>query len=56
MHLLELCCLLETGYHAYIEGLIHKHGDIARMWIGPRLVVVVAETKYVEVSNLALAL
>jgi len=39
-----------------MEALIHKLGTIVRLWIGPHLVVVVAETKYVEVSNLALAL
>ena len=56
VQLFELCCLSAPGNHAYIEALIHKHGTIARMWVGPHLVVVLAETKYVEVSNLALAL
>ena len=56
MQLFELCCLSETGMHAYMEALIHKHGTIVRLWVGPHLGVVLAETKYVEVSNLALAL
>ena len=56
MQLVELCCLSEPGYHEYMEALTHKHGTIARVWIGSHLVVVVTGTKYVEVSNLALAL
>jgi len=34
-----------------MEALIQKHGTIARLWIGPHLSVVLAETKYVEVSK-----
>ena len=51
----ELCCMSEPGYHAYVEELTHKHGTIAGLWISPHLTLVVAEAMYVEVSNLALA-
>ena len=50
-----MCCLSEPGYHEFMEALTHKHGTIARLWIGPHLVVVLAESKYVEVSKFALA-
>ena len=56
MQLAEWCCLSEPGYHGFLEDLTHKHGTIARLWVGPQLTVVLAEAKYVEVSKLALAL
>jgi len=52
----ELFCLSEPGHHAYVEALTHKHGTIVRLWTGSHLSVVVTEAKYVEVSNLALAI
>jgi len=36
-------------------GFIPKYGPIARLWTGPYLVVLLTETKYVEVSDLASA-
>jgi cell division septation protein DedD len=51
-----MCCLSEPGYHEFVEALTQKHGTIARLWTGPYLTVVLAETKYVEVSKLTLAL
>jgi len=39
-----------------MEELTHKYGTIGRVWVGPYLTVFVAEAKYVEVSNLALAI
>ena len=48
--------LSEPGYHEYMETLTHRHGTIARLWIGPHLTVFLGETKYVEVSMMALAL
>ena len=56
MQHVEMCCLSEPEYHAYVEALTHKHGTIVRVWNGSHLSVVVAEAKYVEVSNLALAI
>jgi hypothetical protein len=54
VQLVEIYCLSEAGYHAYMEGIMHKYGPIARFWIGPYLGVFLAEAKYVEVSEVAL--
>jgi hypothetical protein len=56
LQLVELFCLSEPGYHDSVEGIIHKYGSIARLWVGPYLVVIVTEAKYMEVSEVALAL
>jgi len=55
LQLVELCCLYETGYHEFMEKFTHTYGTIVRLWIGPHLVVVLTETKYVEVSTVASA-
>ena len=55
MQLVELCCLSEPGYHEFLQTLTHKDRTIARLWIGPRLTVFLAEANYVEVSKVALA-
>jgi hypothetical protein len=51
LKLVEIFCLSEPGYHDYLEALMQKYGSIARVWIGPLLVVAVADAKCVEVSN-----
>ena len=56
LQLLELFCLSEPGYHDYVEELMHKYGTIVRVWAGSYLLVGLAEAKYVEVSEVALAL
>jgi len=56
LQLLELFCLSEPGYHDYVEELMHKYGTIVRVWAGSYLIVGLAEAKYVEVSEVALAL
>jgi len=56
VQLVQLFCLSQPGYHEYIEALTHKHGTIARIWIGSHLTVFLAEAKYVEVSEVASAL
>ena len=56
VQLVELCCLSEPGYADFILQYIHKYGTIARLWIGPNLNVMLTEAKYVEVSEVALAL
>jgi len=39
-----------------VEELVFKYGPIARVWVGPYLGVLLTDAKYVEVSELALAL
>jgi len=56
LQLVEILCLSEPGFHDYLEGNMRKYGSIARVWVGPYLLVGLAETKYVEVSKVALAL
>ena len=56
MQLIEIFFLSEPGYHDYVEGVINKYGSIAKVWVGPYLVVGLAEAKYVEVSKVTLAL
>ena len=55
VQLVEIYCLSEPGYHHYMEGIMQKYGPIARLWIGPYLGVFLAEAKYVEVSEVAVA-
>jgi hypothetical protein len=56
LQLVEMFCLSEPEYHNYLEGIVHKYGSIARLWVGPYLFVGLTGAKYVEVSKLALAL
>jgi len=56
LQLVEIFCLSEPDYHVYVEELMHKYRSIARVWIGPLLIVALAEAKYVEVSEVTLAL
>ena len=56
LQLVEMYCLYEPGYHDFVEGIVHKYGSIARVWVGPCLIVALSDAKYVEVSKLALAL
>ena len=56
VQLVELYCLSEPGYVDFANGLIDKYGPIVRIWFGPYLAVLLTETKYVEVSKLALAI
>jgi hypothetical protein len=39
-----------------VKGIINKYGSIVRVWVGPLLIVGLADAKYVEVSKVALAL
>jgi len=55
VQLVEIYCLSEPGFHDLMEGIMHKYGPIARLWIGPYLGVFLAEAKYVEVSEVAVA-
>ena len=56
IHLVELCCPSVPGNTEFMRELINTYGTIARVWIGPHLGVLLAEAKYVEVSELTLAL
>jgi len=56
LQLVEIFCLSELGYHVYLKGWMHKYGTIAKVWIGPLLLVGLADAKYVEVSEVTLAL
>ena len=56
MQLVDLCCLSESGYVDFLEGIVLKYGSIARVWVGPYLGVILTDASYVEVSKLALAL
>ena len=56
VQLVDLCCLSEPGYVDFILEYIHKYGTISRLWIGPYLSVTLTEAKYVEVSEVPLAL
>ena len=56
MQLVELCCLSEPGNAEFCVELVNTYGTISRVWIGPHLSVILAEAKYVEVSELTLAL
>ena len=56
VQLVELYCLSEPGYVDFVDALINKYGPIVKLWIGPHLGVLLTETKYVEVSKLALTL
>jgi hypothetical protein len=55
LQFVELCSLSDPDYHEFAEGFVHKYGTIARLWIGPYLVVFLTEAN-VEVSKVALAL
>jgi hypothetical protein len=56
VQLFELCCLSEPGYVDFLVEYIQKYGTIARLWIGPYVGVMLTEAKYVEVSEVPLAL
>ena len=52
----EVCCLSEPGYVDCTFEFMRKYENIWRIWIGPYLLVVLTEAKYVEVSKLSLHL
>ena len=56
VQLVELFCLSEPGYFDNLLDFLHKYGTIARIWVGPYLAVILTEAKYVEVSEVPLAL
>jgi len=56
LQLVERCCISSPGHVEFLLDLPNTYGTIARVWIGPYLVVVLTEAKYVEVSKVALAL
>jgi len=56
VQVVELCCLSEPGYAVFLFELALKYGSIVRLWIGPYLGIMLTDAKYVEVSEMALAL
>jgi hypothetical protein len=56
LQLVEMFCLSESGNVKFLMEFINTYGTIARVWIGPYLAVALTEAKYVEVSEVALAL